>query len=62
MDRTNIREPKSLILYEELLQLLNDPDTLLAFKNFNNLSDIDKQEIINFIKLKNNKKNWLKVN
>jgi transcriptional regulator with XRE-family HTH domain len=39
-------------LDEELHQLLNDPDTLVAFKDFNNLSDTDKQEIINFIKFK----------
>ena len=39
-------------LYEELQQLLNDPDTLVAFKDYKNLSDTDKQEIINFIKFK----------
>lgn len=43
---------KKLTLDEELQQLLNDPDTLVAFKDFNNLSDTDKQEIINFIKFK----------
>lgn len=43
---------KKLTLDEELQQLLNYPDTLVAFKDFNNLSDTDKQEIINFIKFK----------
>jgi transcriptional regulator with XRE-family HTH domain len=52
MGRTNIREPESLSLDEELQQLLNDPDTMVAFKDFKNLSETDKQEIINFIKFK----------
>lgn len=52
MGRTNIREPESLTLDEELQQLLNDPDTMVAFKDFKNLSETDKQEIINFIKFK----------
>lgn len=47
---------KKLTLDEELQQLLNDPDTLVAFKDFNNLSDTDKQEIINFIKFKKQQK------
>jgi transcriptional regulator with XRE-family HTH domain len=45
-------QEESLSLDEELQQLLNDPDTLVAFKDFKNLSDSDKQEIINFIKFK----------
>lgn len=52
MGRTDIREPEALSLDEELQQLLSDPDTLVAFKDFKNLSDTDKQEIINFIKFK----------
>jgi transcriptional regulator with XRE-family HTH domain len=52
MGRTNIREPESLTLDEELQQLLNDPDTMVAFKDFKNLSETDKQEIINFIRFK----------
>ena len=52
MGRTDIRNPESLTLDEELQQLLNDPDTMVAFKDFKNLSDMDKQEIINFIKFK----------
>jgi transcriptional regulator with XRE-family HTH domain len=52
MGRTNIREPESLTLDEELQLLLNDPDTMVAFKDFKNLSETDKQEIINFIKFK----------
>lgn len=42
----------SKALDEELQQLLNDPDTMVAFKDFKNLSDTDKQEIINFIRFK----------
>lgn len=53
---TNIKNSESLTLDEELLQLLNNPDTLVAFKDFNNLSDTDKQEIINFIKFKKQQK------
>jgi transcriptional regulator with XRE-family HTH domain len=30
-----------------------NPETLVAFKDFQNLTDTDKQEIINFIKFKN---------
>ncbi len=45
-------DPEQATLDEELQQLLNDPDTLVAFKDFKNLSDSDKQEIINFIKFK----------
>ena len=52
MGRSDIRIPEVLTLDEELQQLLNDPDTLVAFKDFHNLSDTDKQEIINFIKFK----------
>ncbi len=57
LGRTNIRNPESLTLDEELQQLLNDPDTLVAFKDFKNLSDADKQEIINFIKFKKQQSN-----
>lgn len=57
MGRTNIRDPESLTLDEELHQLLNDPDTMVAFKDFKSLSDTDKQEIINFIKFKKQQKN-----
>ena len=52
MGRSDIRTPEALTLDEELQQLLSNPDTLVAFKDFNNLSDTDKQEIINFIKFK----------
>lgn len=41
-----------ITLDEELQQLLSDPDTLVAFKDFHSLTDSDKQEIINFIKFK----------
>jgi transcriptional regulator with XRE-family HTH domain len=54
---SNIKNPESLTLDEELQQLLNDPNTLVAFKDFHNLSDTDKQEIINFIKFKKQQKN-----
>ncbi len=57
LGRTDIRNPESLTLDEELQQLLNDPDTLVAFKDFKNLSDSDKQEIINFIKFKKQQNN-----
>lgn len=56
MGRSDIRNPESLTLDEELQQLLNDPDTLVAFKDFHNLTDTDKQEIINFIKFKKQQK------
>lgn len=52
---TDKRNPESLTLDEELQQLLNDPDTLVAFKDFQNLSDSDKQEIIDYIKFKRKK-------
>jgi len=52
LGKSDIRKPESLTLDEELQQLLNDPDTLVAFKDFHKLSDTDKQEIINFIKFK----------
>ena len=52
LGRTDIKNPEPLTLDKELQQLLNDPDTLVAFKDFKNLSDTDKQEIINFIKFK----------
>lgn len=52
LGRTDVKIPEYLSLDEELQQLLNDPDTLVAFKDFHNLSDTDKQEIINFIKFK----------
>ncbi|MDF2505516.1 helix-turn-helix transcriptional regulator [Clostridium sp.] len=45
-------QQESLTLDEELQQLLNDPDTMVAFKDFKNLSETDKQEIINFIRFK----------
>lgn len=57
LGKSDIRNPESLTLDEELQQLLNDPDTLVAFKDFNNLSDTDKQEIINFIKFKKQQNN-----
>jgi len=44
-------------LDKELQELLNDSDTLVAFKDFHNLSDTDKQEIKNFIKFKKQQKN-----
>ncbi len=56
LGRTNIRTPESLTIDEEFQQLLSDPDTLVAFKDFHNLSDTDKQEIINFIKFKKQQK------
>lgn len=56
LGRTTIKQPESLSIDEEFLQLLNDPDTLIAFKDFKNLSDSDKQEIINFIKFKKQQK------
>lgn len=56
MGRSDIRNPESLTLDDELQQLLSDPDTLVAFKDFHKLSDTDKQEIINFIKFKNQQK------
>jgi len=49
---TNMKNIEYPSLFEELQQLLNDPDTLVAFKDYKNLSDTDKQEIINFIKFK----------
>lgn len=52
LGNSNTREPESLSLDEELQELLNNPDELVAFKDFHNLSDTDKQEIINFIKFK----------
>lgn len=56
LGNTDKRNTESLTLDEELQQLLNDPDTLVAFKDFHNLSDTDKQEIINFIKFKKQQK------
>lgn len=55
MGRSDIRNPESPTLEEELQQLLSDPDTLVAFKDFQNLSDSDKQEIIDYIKFKRKK-------
>ena len=52
LGNTDKKNTDSLTLDEELQQLLSDPNTLVAFKDFNNLSDMDKQEIINFIKFK----------
>lgn len=52
LGNTDIKKTESSMLDEELLQLLNDPNILVAFKDFKNLSDDDKQEIINFIKFK----------
>lgn len=56
MGRSDIRNPEALTLDEELQQLLSNPDTLVAFKDFHNLTDTDKQEIINFIKFKKQQK------
>jgi len=53
----DLRNSEHAALDEELQQLLNDPDTMVAFKDFKNLSDTDKQEIINFIKFKKQQKN-----
>jgi len=50
LGNSDIRNPKSLD--ENFQQILNNPDTLIAFKDFNELSDMDKREIINFIKFK----------
>jgi len=59
LGNSSVKRPESLAMDEELQQLLNDPDTLVAFKDFKNLSDMDKQEIINFIKFKKQQKNGL---
>lgn len=56
LGNTDKRATESLSIDEELQQLLNDPDTLVAFKDFHKLSDTDKQEIINFIKFKKQQK------
>jgi transcriptional regulator with XRE-family HTH domain len=57
LGNTNIKNnTEQQTLDEELQQLLNDPDTLVAFKDFQNLTDTDKQEIINFIKFKKQQK------
>lgn len=53
---SDIKNPESLTLDEELRKLLSNPDDLVAFKDFHNLSDTDKQEIINFIKFKKQQK------
>jgi transcriptional regulator with XRE-family HTH domain len=37
---------------EELRQLLSDPEMRVAFKNFPNWSNGDKQELINYLKAK----------
>ena len=52
LGNTDIKSTTEQTLDRELQQLLNDPDTLVAFKDFKNLSADDKQEIINFIKFK----------
>lgn len=39
---------------EEFAELFNDPELLVAFKDFHKLSVNDKKEIINFIKFKKN--------
>lgn len=53
LGNTNIKNnTEQQPLDEELQSLLNDPETLVAFKDFQNLKDTDKQEIINFIKFK----------
>ncbi len=52
LGNTNRKTPESVSVDEELQQLLSNPDTLVAFKDFHNLTDTDKQEIINFIKFK----------
>ena len=57
LGNTDQKKPESLTLDEELQQLLSDPDTLVAFKDFHNLTDTDKQEIINFIKFKKQQNN-----
>lgn len=56
LGNTDNRNPESISLDKELQELLSDPDTLVAFKDFHNLSDSDKQEIINFIKFKKQQK------
>lgn len=57
LGRTDIKNPESLTIDEEFQSLLNDPETLVAFKDFQNLTDTDKQEIINFIKFKKQQNN-----
>lgn len=57
LGNTNKKNTEQVTLDEELQQLLNDPDMLVAFKDFNNLPDTDKQEIINFIKFKKQQSN-----
>lgn len=52
LGKSALRNSESFTLDEELQQLLNDPDTMLAFKDFKSLSETDKQEIINFIRFK----------
>lgn len=52
---STVKNPDSLTLNEELRGLLSDPDELVAFKDFQNLSDMDKQEIIDYIKFKRKK-------
>lgn len=56
LGKSALRNSESFTLDEELQQLLNDPDTMVAFKDFKNLSETDKQEIINFIKFKKQQK------
>ncbi|MBP1926880.1 transcriptional regulator with XRE-family HTH domain [Sedimentibacter acidaminivorans] len=50
-------DDESLTIDEEFQSLLSDPKTLVAFKDFQNLTDTDKQEIINFIKFKKQQNN-----
>lgn len=57
LGKSNLKNPESLNIDEDLRQILNNPDTLVAFKDFNNLPDTDKQEIINFIKFKKQQSN-----
>ena len=51
--KTNIKKPQDID--EGFAELLNDPELLVAFKDLMNLSDSDKQEIINYIKFKKNR-------
>lgn len=45
---------KDIAVDNEFKELLNDPQLLVAFKDFKNLSDNDKKEIINYINFKKN--------
>ncbi len=52
LGNNEIKNSELLTIDEEFQSLLSDPETLVAFKDFQNLTDTDKQEIINFIKFK----------